>query len=113
MKKTILIAAVIFLYLIFSLFNIIGTRAVVELANLIIGGVYLTLALEFLRQRNKSKVYIISSILLVLAAAFAILPLVLFLINKIVHVVNINYNDILFNLNKGYVNSLIGLVIFL
>lgn len=97
----------------FNFFHLIGARAVIDLTSIVVGIIYLVLAFTFLRTKERRQLNISLGVLLIIAASFAILPLLIFFLNQITLIVNINYNDILFNINKGYLNSLIGLAIFM
>jgi hypothetical protein len=114
MKKMIFVLiGTILICLTFNFFHLIGARAVIDLTSIVVGIIYLVLGFTFLRNKERRRFNISLGLLLIIAASFAILPLLIFFLNQITFIVNINYNDILFNIHKGYLNSLIGLAIFM
>jgi hypothetical protein len=114
MKKMIFVLiGTICICLAFNFFHLTGARAVIDLTSIVIGIIYLVLGITFLRNKERRQFNISLGLLLIIAASFAILPLLIFFLNQITFIVNINYNDILFNIHKGYLNSLIGLAIFM
>ena len=98
--------------LVFNLFHLIGTKAIVELSSIIVGIAYLIISIRFFREKQQRVLNIFLGFTLIIAAAFAILPLLFYFLNSFTFVININYNDVLFNYYKEYLNSLIGLILF-
>jgi hypothetical protein len=114
MKKSIFVLiGTIVICLTFNLFHLMGARAVIDLTSIVVGIIYLILGFTFLRNKEKRQFNVSLGLLLIIAASFAILPLLVFFVNQIIFIVNINYNDILFNIQKSYLNSLIGLTLFM
>ncbi|CAN5911721.1 hypothetical protein BH11BAC7_BH11BAC7_02930 [soil metagenome] len=113
MKKILFI--LLFLILICITFKAMhwnGAKAIVELSSVVVGILYLVISRRFFKGKQNRLLNILLGCTLITAAAFAILPLLLYFLNSITFIVNINYNDILFNYYKLYLNSLIGLLLF-
>jgi hypothetical protein len=114
MKKTIFILILtILVCLVFKLFHLIGTQAIIDLSAVLVGIIYLVIGFGFFRRKEHRLLNSSLGLVLVIASSFAILPLLFFFLNSITFVININYNDILFNYYKNALNSLIGLALFL
>ncbi|MCD6067303.1 MAG: hypothetical protein K0S33_2129 [Bacteroidetes bacterium] len=114
MQKTIIILALTILTgLVFRLFQMPGTQAILDLSNVVVGIIYLGTGIGFFRKKEKRALYFFLGFVLLIASAFAILPLLFYFLNAITFVININYNDILFNYYKYLLNALIGLALFI
>ncbi len=114
MKKIdFILAFTILACLVFPLFHFKGTQAIIDVSATVVGMIYLIVAFKFFRNKERKILNPILGIVLVIAAAFAILPLLFYFLNMVTFVININYNDVLFNYYKASLNSLIGFFIFL
>jgi hypothetical protein len=114
MKKVIIpLILSILACLVFRSLHLAGTQAITDLSSVVVGIIYIILAAGFFRRKEKRALNILFGSALLVASAFAILPFLFYFLNSFTFVININYNDILFNYYKSLLNSLIGLLIFL
>jgi hypothetical protein len=113
MKKLnyILILAML-LCITFPLLHLIGTQAIIDLSAWIPGTGYIIMSIDFFRRKENKIINYLLGVSLLIASAFAILPLLFYFLNSITSIININYNDILFNYYKSVLNSLIGFTLF-
>ena len=114
MKKRIIILIItILICVVFPVFHLIGTQAIIDLSSVVVGVIYIITSFKFFRSnQNKGLNYVLGCVVII-ASTFAILPVLFYFLNSITFIININYNDILFNYYKADLNSLIGLSIFL